>query len=215
VDIAKTGAELRNAAAGIGYELMILDISVSAGDKTESELVRTLRREGIRVPVLVVSGDGSVERCVEILDSGADDCLVKPFNNRELLARVRALLRRTPRERKRILRVANIEADDTANEVLCLSRPLDLRPMERRLLVTLLRRSGRVVSKEMLAALLAEGSRHLSINAIEALVSRVRKRLGAVQSGVVVHTVPGIGYRLSEASNPPPPTFEPTGRIFA
>src|SRR5215831_1632082 len=88
VDIAKSDAELRTVAAGIGYELMILDTSLTGSEKTESEMIRALRREGIRVPVLAICGNASVARCVEILDSGADDCLIKPFHNRELLARV-------------------------------------------------------------------------------------------------------------------------------
>jgi DNA-binding response OmpR family regulator len=206
VDIAKSDAELRTVAAGIGYELMILDTSLSGSEKTESEMIRALRREGIRVPVLAICGNASVARCIEILDSGADDCLIKPFHNRELLARVRALLRRAPHAKKRLLRVGNLQVDEAASEVLCLGRPIDLRLTERRLLVALLRRSGWVVAKETLARILAERSCHLSVNAIEALVSRLRKRFRAVESGAVIHTIAGIGYRLAEASPHGPPS---------
>jgi DNA-binding response OmpR family regulator len=196
VDIAKTAAELRSVVADVNYELMILNASLCGGEGTSSEMVRALRQDGLRVPILVISGNVAVEQCVKTLDSGADDCLVKPFNNRELVARVRALLRRTPGIPKSVLRVGNIEADEA--EVRCFGKSVDLRLKERRLLVILLRQHGRVVPKEMLASALSE--RDVSVNAIEALVSRVRTKLRAVQSGIVIYTVYGIGYRLVNAA---------------
>jgi DNA-binding response OmpR family regulator len=200
VDIAKTAAELRSVVADVNYELMILNASLFGGEGTSSEMVRALRQDGLRVPILVISGNVAVDQCVKILDSGADDCLAKPFNNRELLARVRALLRRTPGIPKSVLRVGNIEADEA--EVRCSGKPVDLRLKERRLLTILLRQHGRVVPKEMLASALSDGD--VSLNAIEALVSRVRARLRAVQSGIIISTVYGIGYRLVNAAGPQP-----------
>ena len=131
--------------------------------------------------------------------------MVKPFNNRELVARVRALLRRSTGVPKSVLCVGNIEADEA--EVRCFGKPVDLRLKERRLLIILLRQHGRVVPKEMLASALSEGD--VSVNAIEALVSRVRAKLRAVQSGIIISTVYGIGYRLVNAAGQ-----QPIGRTF-
>src|SRR6516165_457681 len=96
VDIATSGPELRCFAEIINYELLILDANLPEGEAAVSEMVRGLRRDGFRIPILVVSGNGGVDQLVKILDSGADDCLVRAFNTREMLARVRALLRRPP-----------------------------------------------------------------------------------------------------------------------
>jgi len=109
------------------------------------------------------------------------------------------LLRRPPSVQESILRIGNIEADAAASEVRCFGRPIDLKRKERRLLAILLRSNGRVISKELLVTMLSECSNELSVNAIEALVSRVRKRLRAVRSDVVINTVHGAGYRLSSA----------------
>lgn len=198
VDVAKTLEEFRDLLTGINYQLTILNADLPGAGRS-SELVRGMRREGFRAPILVISANGAAEQCVEILDSGADDCLIKPFHNQELLARVRALLRRSPRAVKTVLRIGNIEADEATSEVHCHGRPVDLRLSERRLLVNLLRGNGCVVSKAMLVRTFSDGSRHTSVNAIEALVSRVRKSLSVAQSGIVIHTVHGIGYRLADA----------------
>ena len=200
VDIARNGAELRGMAAAVNYALLILN-----AEETGPALVRALRRDDFRVPILAASG--TVGSLIEMLDGGADDGLLKPFNNRELLARVRALLRRCPRGATSVVSVGNIELEEAAGEVRCLGRPLQLRLGERQLLRILLDRSGSVVSKETLAQTLSRCSREVSMNAIEAMVSRVRKRLGAVQSGIVILTERGIGYRLSIAKPQNAPTM--------
>jgi DNA-binding response OmpR family regulator len=209
VDVAKSAAELRSAAAVINYDLVILDANLLDSDGTGSGMVRVLRREGVRVPILVTTGNSTVDQRVEILDCGAADCLVKPFNNRELLARVRALLRRPPRITKSFLRMGNIEAHEV--EVRCFDKPVDLRLKERRLFAILLRHNGGVVAKEMLVGAFSDHA--VSVNAIEALISRVRRRLRAVQSGIVIQTVHGLGYRL--ANTPASQSLAPTGKESA
>lgn len=199
VDVATSDSELRSFVVTIDYEVIILDTNLPGGEATVSEVVRDLRRDGFRIPILVVSGNGGVDQLVKILDSGVDDCLVKAFNTREMLARVRALLRRPPSVQESILRLGNMECDAAASEVRCLGRPIDLKRKERRLLTILLRSNGRVVPKELLVTMLSEWSNEVSVNAIEALVSRLRKRLRAVQSGVAINTVHGTGYRLIRA----------------
>jgi len=104
VDIARNGAELRGMAAAVNYALLILN-----AEETGPALVRALRRDDFRVPILAASG--TVGSLIEMLDGGADDGLLKPFNNRELLARVRALLRRCPRGATSVVSVGNIELE--------------------------------------------------------------------------------------------------------
>jgi two-component system, OmpR family, response regulator len=200
VDIGRNGSELRSMAAAVNYALLILN-----GEKTDSELVRALRRDDFRAPILVAAG--TIASLIDMLDSGADDGLLKPFNNRELLARVRALLRRCRRGPNKMLCVGNIELEEAAGEVRCLGRPIQLRLSERQLLRILVNRSGSVVAKETLAQTLSRRSRKVSVNAIEAVVSRVRKRLGSVQSGIVILTERGIGYRLSISKHRAPSTM--------
>ena len=196
VDVAKTGSEFRISARAVRYDLVILDANLCDGVRSGCEMVKELRREGLRMPILAVSSNGDVYQRVELLDGGADDCLVKPFNNREMLARVRAMLRRVPSFTRTILHGGNIEVDEVAGEVRCLGRPLELRLRERQLLAILLQRSGTIVPKQLLMRAYSGCCREVSFNAIEASVSRVRKKLHSVPSGVVIQTVRGIGYRL-------------------
>jgi DNA-binding response OmpR family regulator len=190
VDIASNAAELRSMAAAVNYALLILN-----AEEAGPVLVRALRHDDFRAPILVAAG--SISSLIRMLDDGADDGLLKPFNNRELLARVRALLRRCPRGAKSVVCAGNIELEEAAGEVRCLGRPIQLRLSERQLLRILLDRSGSVVSKQTLVQNLSRCPGEVSVNAIEAVVSRVRKRLGAVQSGIVISTERGIVYRLS------------------
>jgi DNA-binding response OmpR family regulator len=200
VDIARNGVELRSMAAAVNYALLLLN-----AEEAGPALVRALRHDDFRALILVASG--SVGSLIGMLDGGADDGLLKPFNNREMLARVRALLRRSPRGAKSVVCAGNIELEEAAGEVRCFGRPIELRLGERQLLRILLDRSGRVVSKQTLAQTLSRCPGEVSMNAIEAVVSRVRKRLGAVQSGIVILTERGIGYRLSIAKQQVAPTM--------
>ena len=117
VDIARNGAELRGMAATVNYALLILN-----AEESGPALVRTLRHDDFRAPILVASA--SVGSLIDMLDDGADDGLLKPFNNLELLARVRALLRRCPRGAKSVVCAGNIELEEAAGEVRCLGRPI-------------------------------------------------------------------------------------------
>jgi DNA-binding response OmpR family regulator len=132
------------------------------------------------------------------LDSGADDYLIKPFNNAELLARVRALLRRPPDLHGPLLTRGLTQLNEATGEVRCSGQHLDLRLSERRLLAILMRRCGTVVPKTALEEALSQFGRELSLNAVEVLVSRVRKALGDASSGLAIETVRGVGYLLRE-----------------
>ena len=194
LDAVGTVAELLTAAASIRYDLIIIDLGLPDGDGLDA--IRTLRRTGLTVPILIITARGSIEQRVDGLDSGADDYLTKPFNHAELLARVRALMRRPSELQAPVLRAGKTELDEAAARVLCSGKPIELRLSERRLLAVLMRRTGSVVAKSVIEEALSEFGRELSSNAVEALVSRVRKALGEADSGVAIDTVRGVGYQL-------------------
>ena len=197
VDLATTVAELLAAAASVQYDLLIVDLMLPDGDGLDA--IRTLRARRSSVPILIMTARGSIDDRVRGLDAGADDYLIKPIHQAELLAHVRALLRRPAEVMGPILRTGNTEFDEAMAEVRCSGKPVRLRLRERRLLALLMRRSGFLVSKNMIEEALSEFGREMSANAIEALISRIRRSLSDARSDVVIETVRGVGYRLSAA----------------
>ena len=197
VDLATTVAELLTAAAAVAYDLLIVDLMLPDGDGLDA--IRTLRAQRFSVPILIMTARGSIDDRVRGLDAGADDYLIKPIHQAELLAHVRALLRRPAEVMGPILRIGNTEFDEAMAEVRCSGKPVRLRLRERRLLALLMRRSGFLVSKNMIEEALSEFGREMSANAIEALISRIRRALSDARSDVVIETVRGVGYRLTAA----------------
>lgn len=200
LDVVATAAELFSSVAAIKYDLLIIDLGLPDGDGLSA--IRDLRATGVSLPILIITARGSIDDRIIGLDSGADDYLIKPFNHAELLARVRALLRRPSELQGPVLRRGKTEFDLAKDEVRCSGRPVQLRLSERRLLAVLMRRSGAAVAKSAIEGTLSQFSRDLSPNAVEALVSRLRKALGDAGSGIVIETVRGVGYRLTEEGEP-------------
>jgi two-component system OmpR family response regulator len=194
LDAVGTVAELLSSVAVVQYDLIIVDLGLPDGDGLVA--IRSLRSLGHSTPILIITARGSVEDRVIGLDSGADDYLIKPFNHAELLARVRALLRRPSELQGPVLKFGGVELDEARGEVSCSGKPIELRLSERRLLAVLMRRSGSVVAKSTIEDALSEIGRELSANAVEVLVSRLRKALSEGSTGVTIETVRGIGYRL-------------------
>jgi two-component system, OmpR family, response regulator len=197
VDVATTVAELLAAVASVQYDLLIVDLMLPDGDGLDA--IRTLRARRSSVPILIMTARGSIDDRVRGLDAGADDYLIKPIHQAELLAHVRALLRRPAEVMGPILRTGNTEFDEVHAEVRCSGKPVKLRLRERRLLALLMRRSGFLVSKNMIEEALSEFGREISANAIEALISRIRRALSDAHSDVLIETVRGVGYRLTAA----------------
>jgi DNA-binding response OmpR family regulator len=200
VDFVDTKREAEEAAQLVCYSLAILDRGVSDGDALS--LLRSLRQSGSTIPVILLTSLRSTEALIQGLDAGADDYLVKPLDTRELLARVRALLRRPRDELHLKLEGGNVSFDTTSREVKIDSRPLILSRREVALLEALLRRAGRVVTRETLEETLFESHKAFTPNAIEATVSRLRRRLTSSGATLDIHTVRGIGY----CAEPMPPS---------
>src|SRR5262245_51396102 len=210
VDVVTTMRQLLAEAKSTKYDLFIIDRSRCDEDAVDA--VRTLRTERCLTPILMISADTKIEDRVGALDAGADDYITAPFDHNELLARVRALLRRPRTLASAVLRAGNLEIDDVAGEVRCSGKPLYLRAGELRLLTLLVRSNGKVVPKASIEAALPDDHGCTSSNAIEARVSRLRKALKRVPADVAIETVRGLGYQLGHT--PPEPRKDGRGNPF-
>jgi two-component system response regulator TctD len=196
LDAVAGATEFRSASNQVPYDLLIIDLGLPDGDGLE--LIRELRSANCATPILVITARTAIDERVSGLESGADDFLVKPFHQAELVARVRALLRRPREISSKVMKAGSLILDETNGEVLAKGEPMELRPRERRLLSILLRRAGKTVPKSAIEAALSEFDRQVSSTAIEILVCRLRKALSERPTGIVIETVRGIGYVLKE-----------------
>ncbi|MBS7538100.1 response regulator transcription factor [Ancylobacter lacus] len=196
LDAVGSAAEAEAAMEGEEYDLILLDLGLPDGDGLD--LVRGLRRRRRMTPVLVITARGAVDERIAGLDAGADDYLTKPFNNGELLARARALLRRAPLAVAPVLEAGALRFDLATLEVSCAGAAIALTPRERAVLEILMRDLGRVTAKRVLEAKLSGFDEEMSTNAVELLLSRIRKKLAAHPTGTAIETVRGVGYMLRE-----------------
>jgi two-component system, OmpR family, copper resistance phosphate regulon response regulator CusR len=198
VTVARTGEEGYFYASSQGFELIILDIMLPGQDGIE--ILQTLRRQGARIPVLLLTAKDAVEDRVLGLDAGADDYLVKPFAFPELGARIRALLRRNKVESETALKINHLEIDPVRRTVVRDGHRIELTVREFDLLEYLVRNHSRVVSREMLARdVWKETSRATPLdNVIDVHVARLRKKLDDPFELKLLHTVRGVGFTLNE-----------------
>lgn len=196
VDAVGTATDALDALSLAHYDLVLMELLLPDADG--GDMLRTMRSRGLGIPVLVGTTIGDLERRVEALDGGADDVMVKPFSSDELLARVRALLRRPPNVLNRSLSVGNVSLDVTTRALRVDGGSLDMPRREISVLETLLRNRARLVTKRMLEEAVYNFDDEVSPNAIEAAVSRVRRRLDAAGASVKISATRGLGYMLSE-----------------
>ncbi len=195
LDCFSTLAEAEDSIAVARYDLLLIDLGMPDGDGVA--FIRAVRRAGNTTPILVITARHGLGDRVAGLDSGADDYLVKPFEMPELAARCRALLRRPGGCLGTVLSVGDVAFDSAEREARIGGRVVRLPPRELGLLERLMRRAGHVVSKASLEEALYALSSEVTSNALEAAVSRLRRRLSAENAGVVLHTAHGIGYMLT------------------
>ena len=200
VAVAHTGEDGFFRANSEQFDLIILDVMLPG--RSGIEVLAALRRQEPRVPVLLLTARDSVEDRVSGLDAGADDYLVKPFAFPELLARVRALLRRGRIEPAATLKLQDLQMDLIARTVKRGSRPIELTAREFELLEYLLRHQGQVVSREMLARdVWKEAVRHSPLdNVIDVHMVRLRRKVDESSSIKLLHTVRGVGFMLKAES---------------
>lgn len=193
VEHVSTAEQADPSLLGEGFDLAVIDIGLPGGDGLS--LVRSLRRQRVSVPVLILTArDGLADR-VTALDSGADDYLVKPFAMPELQARARALLRRTRSGKATTVTIGALTVDLTARQLQVDGTTLELTRREWSILECLVLDAGQVVSKERLLQAIANWDAELTPNAIEVYISRLRAKLG---NHAVLRTIRGLGYRIDE-----------------
>jgi two-component system response regulator TctD len=190
VDIAPDGEEADGLLKTESYNLVVLDLMLPG--LPGRAVLQRLRERQDRTPVLVLTARSDVEDKVGVLDYGADDYLVKPFDFRELEARCRALLRRPHGMASSAVQFGNLGFDAAGQRVSVAGRPLELGAREFRLLELLLGNLNRVLSKETLLDQLFGFDEAVAPNAIELYVSRLRRKLDG--ASVEIRTVRGLGY---------------------
>jgi two-component system copper resistance phosphate regulon response regulator CusR len=195
---AQSGEEGFFHASSQGFDLIVLDVMLPGRDGIE--VLHTLRKQGSRTPVLLLTAKDAIEDRVLGLDAGADDYLVKPFAFAELSARLRALLRRNKPEPAGVFAIAGLEIDPIRRTVTREDQRIDLTAREFELLEYLARNHGRVVSREMLARdVWKEGGRVTPLdNVIDVHVARLRRKMDDPFETKLLHTVRGVGFTLSE-----------------
>jgi two-component system copper resistance phosphate regulon response regulator CusR len=195
---AELSAELglRMAVRGF-YDLVVLDINLP--DRSGWWVLKELREASCHTPVLCLTCHGEVEDRVRGLELGADDYLVKPFAFSELLARVRAVLRRGVERQPDVIRVADLEVDLIQRRVTRAGVPIQtLRPKEFALLALLARRAGEVLSRTVIVEQVWDASFDFETNVVDVQVMRLREKVDESFEPKLIHTVRGVGYVLED-----------------
>lgn len=194
VDAFGLGEDGLEAQRQIPYDAMVLDLGLPDIDGVQ--ILRDLRARSVQMPVLVLTARGAVDERIDGLDAGADDYLTKPFNNGELLARIRALLRRSPQAIMPELEAGNLVLPLSGEAIRCGTRTIELAPRERGLLEMLMRNCDTVVPKRRIEHAFSEFGDEHSANAVELSMSRLRKKLEELEPGFSIETIRGVGYLL-------------------
>lgn len=189
---AATGEDGYYAATTQDFDAVVLDLMLPGRDGLQ--VLRDLRSHGFAQPVLVLTARDSVEDRVAGLDSGADDYLVKPFAFAELLARLRALLRRDTGGRELLLRVGDLEMDLVARRLVRDGEEIELSHREFELLAYFLRHADSVVTRDMLARDVWQEPMGVLTNVIDVYVGLLRKKVERPGLRQLIHTVRGVGY---------------------
>ena len=197
VDVAGDGEEGLWLAQEHAYDVVVLDLMLPKRDGLS--VLAELRRAGKTVHVLLLTARDTVDDCVQGLQAGADDYLVKPFALEELLARVQALCRRAYGTKQPRLTIADLEIDPLARAVRRAGLAIELTAREYLLLEYLARRRGEVVSRPEIEEHIYDGQVDPMSNVVDSAICGLRKKLGAAGEEALIHTRRGIGYVLEAA----------------
>lgn len=198
VDISTDGEDGRHQALSNPYDLIVLDLMLPKVGGLE--ILASLRREGSRVPVLILTARDATQDIIRGLDSGSDDYMTKPFNMGEFLARCKVLVRRTYDRPDPVVCIGKLSVDTSSRIVALRGRRIPLRAMEYRLLEYLALRAGQIVSKTEILEHLYDFNAETFSNVIEVYISALRKKLDAGSPNVLIRTVRGQGYVLEDAT---------------
>lgn len=195
-DITGLAADASQFISTGAYSAIILDLGLPDGSGLA--LLKAMRARSDATPVIVLTARGTIYDRVQGLQTGADDYLIKPFAMDELVARVRALLRRPPNYLGRLFTAGNVAFDPVGKQMYVKGEPEFLSARELGLLELLMGRIGRVVPKPFVEASLFGTSEDVHSNAVEVYVHRLRKQLEVLGATIEIHTIRGVGYLLAE-----------------
>ena len=196
VDVANDGRSGLNLALSEEYDLIILDIMLPVIDGIT--LLKEVRKEKDETPILMLTAKGNVEDKVEGLNSGADDYLPKPFAFEELLARVRALIRRKDKIKNTVLSIDDLTIDLQTHKVKRGENDISLTPKEYSILEYLLRNKNHVVSRMKLTEHVYEYQFDPDTNVIDVYINKIRNKIDKDSDRQLLHTIRGIGYMIKD-----------------
>ncbi|MCK6695013.1 MAG: response regulator transcription factor [Thermoanaerobaculia bacterium] len=198
VEIAPDGAVGRHLATSQGYDLVLLDLNLPYVDGYE--VCRSIRERHHQVPIIILTAIGSIEKKLTGFDLGADDYLVKPFDLRELLVRIRAQLKRmSPAIDKRdeeVLQVADLEVNTAFKTVSRAGQPIDLTAKEFALLEYLMRKNGRVATRSEISEQVWDVNFDTGTNVVDVYINFLRRKIDRNFEPKLIHTKQGMGYYL-------------------
>ncbi|MBK1866017.1 response regulator transcription factor [Aestuariivirga sp. YIM B02566] len=194
VDAVSTIADAEFVSADAVYDAALLDRQLPDGDGLR--FVATLRKRGNTLPVIVLTAMGQIPDRVAGLDLGADDYMCKPFDFDELLARLRAVLRRPEALASPVINIGRLSFDPALREARVNGRPIGLARRELLVLEGLIRRAGRMVPRSILMETIFGLDDEIQSNALDSHISRLRRRLAEADAGVAINVVRGVGYLL-------------------
>lgn len=199
VDIAESGEKALEIGADVLYDAILLDVRLPG--LSGIEVCRELRQRGIEAPVLMLTARGLVEQRVEGLDAGADDYLTKPFVLAELLARVRALVRRGFHSGNAKLRYADLELDRHRRRAMRGKEAIPLTAKEFALLELFLLRAPELVTRTEIVEHVWDCHFDSETNLVEVYINRLRQKIDQDRATKLIHTIRGVGYRLGVAES--------------
>ena len=194
IDVARDGQEGLDYALAAEYDVMVVDIMLPRMNGLD--LLREVRRRGIKTPVLLLTARDAIDDRVKGLDAGADDYLVKPFAFPELLARIRALLRRPPLQTDSVLRLGDLEMDVATRKVSRGGKPIELTPREFSLLEFLMRHPNQVLTRTQIAEHVWNFDFYSDSNVVDVYIGYLRRKIDRGFAYPLIHTVRGVGYSL-------------------
>jgi DNA-binding response OmpR family regulator len=210
VDVAGDGEEALLLAERYDYDLVLLDVNLPKVDGFT--VLQRIRRQKPDLAVLFLTGHAQISDRVKGLDLGADDYLTKPFSLSELLARVRAVIRRRARPVESVLRVGDLAMDRVQRTVTRDGRAINLTPKEFALLEYLMRNAGRPVSRSMIIEHVWNLGFDTTTNVVDVYINYLRKKIGGESERRLIRTVRGVGYQIDAGGNSQNESAQPAYR---
>lgn len=196
VDISTDGEDGRHMAMTNPYDLIILDLGLP--NVTGLDILKNLRKKGMTTPILILTARDAAEDIVQGLEAGSDDYMIKPFDMRELIARCRALVRRSYGQAAPVIEIKDLSIDTSRHHVTVGGRPVRLSAMEYRLLEYLAMRAGEMVSKADIVDHLYDFGSDKFSNVVEVYICSLRRKLESNSEAGLIHTFRNQGYLLGE-----------------